>query len=58
MTEKERHVDADLHRMTETSSDDGHGEWTEDDEKRIKWKMDLRMIPTVLMLYLMCFIDR
>lgn len=33
-------------------------EWTEEDERRIKWQMDLRIVPAVFVLYLLCFIDR
>jgi hypothetical protein len=33
-------------------------EWTEEDEKRIKRRMDLRIVPAVFILYLLCFIDR
>lgn len=41
------------------SSDDALStEWTEADETRIKRKMDWRLVPTVALLYLMCFIDR
>ncbi|KUJ08741.1 MFS general substrate transporter [Mollisia scopiformis] len=60
MVEKEKHIDANLPAAREVSSDEEirHGEWTEEDERRIRWRMDVRMIPTVLMLYLMCFIDR
>jgi len=33
-------------------------EWTEEDERRIRSRMDWRIVPCVLLLYLMCFIDR
>lgn len=33
-------------------------EWTVEDEERIRWRMDIRIIPIVFVLYLMCFIDR
>ncbi|KAH8589341.1 major facilitator superfamily domain-containing protein [Bisporella sp. PMI_857] len=33
-------------------------EWTAADEKRIRNKMDLRIVPTVFVLYILCFIDR
>ena len=33
-------------------------EWTPEDEKRIRQRMDWRIVPVVLALYLMCFIDR
>lgn len=33
-------------------------EWDETDEKRIRQRMDWRIVPTVFCLYLLCFIDR
>lgn len=33
-------------------------EWTDEDEKRIRRRMDVRIVPTVFVLYLLCFIDR
>lgn len=33
-------------------------EWNDEDERRIRQRMDWRIIPTVFILYLMCFIDR
>ncbi|KAG4424024.1 hypothetical protein IFR04_002866 [Cadophora malorum] len=33
-------------------------EWDEADEKRIRQRMDWRIVPTVFCLYLLCFIDR
>jgi ABC-type nickel/cobalt efflux system permease component RcnA len=48
-----------------SSSDDHHHhhhsgaiEWTAEDERRIRQRMDWRIVPIVLALYLMCFIDR
>ena len=34
------------------------GEWTAEDERRIRRRMDFRIVPTVFVLYLLCFIDR
>jgi len=48
---KEHLSDDDLHQT-------GDIEWTSEDEKRIRQRMDWRIVPTVLALYLMCFIDR
>ncbi|KAH6670413.1 major facilitator superfamily domain-containing protein [Halenospora varia] len=47
-------------QMTEkVSSNEGVTlEWDESDEKRIRNRMDVRIVPTVFALYLMCFIDR
>jgi hypothetical protein len=47
--------------MAEKASDNGdHAsmEWNELDEKRIRQRMDWRIVPTVFVLYLLCFIDR
>jgi len=48
---KEHSSDDDLHQ---TAGFD----WTPEDERRIRQRMDWRIVPTVLALYLMCFIDR
>lgn len=48
---KENLSDEDNHRS-------GTIEWTAEDERRIRQKMDWRIVPVVLALYLMCFIDR
>lgn len=37
---------------------DASMEWTDADEKRIRRKMDFRIVPAVFALYLLCFIDR
>jgi hypothetical protein len=48
----------------DNSSDEDHHhqsgpiEWTAEDERRIRQRMDWRIVPIVLALYLMCFIDR
>ena len=47
--------------LDEKTSSDGDSqviEWDEKDEARIRRRMDLRIVPTVFALYLMCFIDR
>ena len=33
-------------------------EWDAADEKRIRRRMDVRIVPAVFVLYLLCFIDR
>jgi len=40
--------------------DSQHGDlvWTEDEEKRIRRKLDFRVVPLVTLLYLLCFLDR
>lgn len=35
-----------------------HEEWTVEDEKRLRNKMDWNIIPMVTLLYLLCFLDR
>ena len=32
--------------------------WTDEEEKRIRNKIDWRVVPTVTFLYLLCFLDR
>ena len=32
--------------------------WTDDEEKRIRRKLDFRIVPLVTVLYLLCFLDR
>ena len=32
--------------------------WTEEEEKRVRNKLDWQIVPTVTILYLMCFLDR
>ena len=32
--------------------------WTDDEEKRIRRKLDFRIVPLVTLLYLLCFLDR
>jgi hypothetical protein len=33
-------------------------EWTEQEERRMRLKLDLRIVPTVCILFLLCYIDR
>ncbi len=47
-----------MHGNEKAASENSLGEWTEEDEKRIKRRMDWRIVPTVFALYLLCFIDR
>ncbi len=59
MPTDEKIPDPDVAVMNGFSDDELHlTEWTEKDEARIRRRMDLRIIPTVFSLYLMCFIDR
>ena len=32
--------------------------WTDDEEKKIRRKLDFRVVPLVTLLYLLCFLDR
>lgn len=40
--------------------DDERGDlvWTDDEETRIRRKLDFRIVPLVTLLYLLCFLDR
>ena len=59
MLEDEKRVGHGLPSAEEVSSvEDTQMEWTPADERRIRRRMDLRIVPTVLALYLLCFIDR
>jgi hypothetical protein len=56
--------EAEVVANTETYSDDndhyqsGEIEWRAADERRIRQRMDWRIVPIILALYLLCFIDR
>jgi hypothetical protein len=41
-----------------SSDSDEEITWTEEEEKRIRNKIDWRLVPTVTFLYLLCFLDR
>jgi MFS transporter, ACS family, DAL5 transporter family protein len=63
MATEVKQLDADVVVTKDTFSDDDHHqsgaiEWTAEDERRIRQRMDWRIVPIVLALYLMCFIDR
>jgi hypothetical protein len=32
--------------------------WTDDEERKIRRKLDFRVVPLVTLLYLLCFLDR
>jgi hypothetical protein len=32
--------------------------WTDDEERKIRRKLDFRIVPIVTLLYLLCFLDR
>lgn len=58
-----KNIEADVVATKETYFDDDHLqssaiEWTAEDERRIRQRIDWRIVPVVLALYLMCFIDR
>lgn len=33
-------------------------QWTEEEEKTVRRKLDWQVVPTVTILYLLCFLDR
>jgi len=41
----------DIHAAIEPS-------WTVAEEKAVRWKLDLALVPMVTLLYLLCFLDR
>jgi len=57
--EKELVSDAVLADTSQSSQNDMTSlEWDAADEKRIRNRMDWRIMPTVFILYILCFIDR
>ena len=57
--EKEIASDAVLADTSQSSQNDPTNlEWDASDEKRIRNRMDWRIMPTVFILYILCFIDR
>jgi len=48
----------DVEHVSEKASDTTIPEWTIEEEKRIRNKIDWYIVPTVTVLYLLCFIDR
>lgn len=46
--------------VAEAKNDVGAGEatWTEEEETRVRHKLDWQIVPVVTVLYLMCFLDR
>jgi hypothetical protein len=53
-----------IHSASPSSSDkEGRNEregltWTDDEERKIRRKLDFRVVPLVTLLYLLCFLDR
>lgn len=59
MADQEKQIVADpAVAKVDSDGDSESREWNEEDERRIRQRMDWRIIPTVFILYLMCFIDR
>lgn len=56
----EKPTDSPIEAVKKTSSSEENLaiEWDATDEKRIRNRMDVRIVPTVFCLYLLCFIDR
>lgn len=50
-----QHVDV-VEAKTEFTA--GEVSWTEEEEKRVRNKLDMQIVPVVTVLYLMCFLDR
>ena len=55
--DKELESEAVMAEKASDNSDHASMEWNELDEKRIRERMDWRIVPTVFVLYLLCFID-
>ena len=43
---------------TRTTSSDEEPTWSEEEETRVRHKLDWQVVPMVTILYLMCFLDR
>lgn len=56
--DKELRPEVVLAENTSKENDSASSEWDASDEKRIRQRMDWRIVPTVFALYLLCFIDR
>ena len=41
-----------------TESQIENAAWTQEDEKRIRRRLDLKLMPIIFGLYLLCFVDR
>lgn len=44
--------------MQENIGSDTSLDWSEEEESSMRWKLDLRIMPTVFVLFLLCYIDR
>ena len=55
LADRMAHVEVD---PAKSSDSDEEITWTEEEEKRIRNKIDWRLVPTVTFLYLLCFLDR
>lgn len=49
-----------INSASPSSSDDDRSRltWTEDEERKIRRKLDFHVVPLVTILYLLCFLDR
>jgi hypothetical protein len=56
--QKELETEVVMAENISASNNSSSMEWDALDEKRIRQRMDWRIVPTVFALYLLCFIDR
>ena len=50
--------DSDTHELAKTTSEEFAVTWTDQEEKKVRNKLDWQIVPMVTVLYLMCFLDR
>lgn len=58
---KQREVHSSSHSSSDKEdSNNGLADltWTDDEERKIRRKLDFRVVPLVTLLYLLCFLDR
>lgn len=54
----QREVDSASPSTSDNDSDRSRLTWTDDEERKIRRKLDFRVVPLVTLLYLLCFLDR
>lgn len=60
MSDEKRALEADaaLRSDSDTAAAESVALWTEEEEDTVRRKLDWQIVPTVTLLYLLCFLDR
>lgn len=45
-------------QVEDIDAQDGRLSWTDEEESHVRRKIDFRVVPWIVILYLMCFLDR